>query len=85
MANAAQPCPKTTIEMVVPSANDVVILDSDDFVIVNSNDFVIAGSNDFVILGLTRDPSVHHHGCRIKSGMTARYVEPIKPGMTSGF
>ncbi|MBP6221300.1 MAG: hypothetical protein KA414_09290, partial [Limnohabitans sp.] len=39
----------------------------------------------FVILGLTRDPSVHHHGCRIKSGMTDPYVNPIKPGMTDRF
>ena len=27
----------------------------------------------FVIPGLTRDPSAHNHGCRIKSGMTSEF------------
>jgi hypothetical protein len=47
--------------------------------------FVNPGLICFVIPGLTRDPFVHNHGCRIKSGMTARCGYRIKSSMTARF
>ncbi len=44
---------------------------------------VIPGLINSVIPGLTRDPSLNHRGCRIKSGMTAEDGCPIKSGMTA--
>ncbi len=44
-----------------------------DAVIPDFFESVIPNLLAFVIPGLTRDPFVHNHGCRIKSGMTSEF------------